>query len=114
MNHPFEFIGNVAATLMFLIMCAYAVISYLDGNTIRMSDLDKVTLGYFDDPTPVVITHTNSNNFESQQLYLDCIEALKSLGMKKSEAKKKAKDIFQNHNPQPTSIESFLMIALRK
>jgi Holliday junction resolvasome RuvABC DNA-binding subunit len=30
------------------------------------------------------------NNFESQQLYLDCIDALHALGMKKSEAKKKA------------------------
>lgn len=114
MSHPFEFIGNAVAVLMFLIMCVYAIISYMDGNTIRISDLDKVTLGYFDDPTPVIITQTNTNNFESQQLYLDCIEALKSLGMKKAEAKKKAKDIFQNHSPQPTSIEAFLMIALRK
>jgi hypothetical protein len=113
MSHPFEFLGNVGAFVIFVIVCSYAVLSYLNGNSINISNIDKVTLGYFDDPTPVIIT-ANTNNFESQQLYLDCIEALKSLGMKRSEAKKITKDIFQNHNPSPTSIESFLMIALRK
>jgi hypothetical protein len=113
MNHPFEFLGNVVAVIFIGVMCCYAISAYLDGSTIKLSDLDKVTLGYFDNPTPVIITQ-NTNNFESQQLYLDCIEALKSLGMKKTEAKKKAKDIFQNFTPQPTTIEQFLMIALRK
>ena len=53
-------------------------------------------------------------SFESQQLYVDCIDALIALGMKKKEAKAKAKFIFSTMNPQPSTVEDFLMIALRK
>jgi hypothetical protein len=52
--------------------------------------------------------------FETDQLYLDCVDALYALGMKKLEAKKTAKNIFNSSSHRPSTIQDFLMIALSK
>lgn len=108
---PSEYVGNLGALLFFALFIFYAIKSYVDGQTIDINKIDLVTFGYIEDP---ITTKTTNLNFESQQLYLDCIEALYTLGYKKSEAKKKAKLIFSTFNPQPSSIQEFLSVALKK
>jgi hypothetical protein len=51
------------------------------------------------------------NNEASDSLKEDCIQCLKSLGMKKSDAKEKVEQMWKNKNYN--SIESFLIDAYR-
>ncbi|NDB57187.1 hypothetical protein EB001_01865 [bacterium] len=109
---PSEFVGNFFATLFCICIVVYAIKSYKLGNSIDIHNLDMITLGYIED-NPIITPVATINNFESQQLYVDCIDALHALGMKKSEAKKRAKLIFSTCNPQPENVQAFLMLALK-
>jgi hypothetical protein len=112
-QQPPEYVGSIFATLFCVGVAYYAIKEFLSGKHIDLHNLDMVTLGYVEE-NPIIIQQVETkNNFESQQLYLDCIDALHALGMKKSEAKKKAKLIFKTHNPQPESVQAFLMLALK-
>lgn len=110
---PSEHVGNIGALLFFALFIFYAIKAYLDGQTVDIGKIDLITFGYLEDPVNTK-TQVANTNFESQQLYLDCIEALYTLGYKKLEAKKKAKLIFSTFNPQPASIQEFLSVALKK
>lgn len=112
---PSEYVGNVFALLFLGLITFYAIKSYKSGYSIDISNIDLVNIGYVErdpDKEPNVITVVK-NNIESQQLYLDCVEALHALGFKKSEAKKKTKAIFLQMDPPPSSIQEFLSIALK-
>lgn len=116
---PEPYIGNLFAILIGIGICYYAIKAYKTSDTNPISDL--FTIGYIEEPEQERI-HTNTtivvnnpiNNFESQPIYHDCIDALHALGMKKSEAKKRTKEIFNSMSTPPSSIQDFLMIALRK
>lgn len=113
---PPEYVGNLLAILFFSVVAWYSFKEFKNGTIINLANLDMINIGYLDDPHIVNVIQTTSSatqSFESQQLYLDCIEALHALGMKKSEAKKKAKNIFSTFDPAPTTVQEFLMIALR-
>lgn len=77
--------------------------------------MDMINMGYVE-PNDVVVNVQQQNSkketLESQQLYLDCVSALYSLGMKKSQAKKKAQEVFSIHNPE--TVQEFLVLALQK
>jgi hypothetical protein len=103
-------------TVLFcLIVLFYAIKSYNDGNAIDFRNIDMINMGYLerDDVFVNVVKPDNiKDTLESQQLYLDCIDALNAIGMKKTQAKKKAKEIFAIHNP--STVQEFLILALQK
>lgn len=110
---PPEHVGQLVAIFFTLLVIYYAIKAYYNNPPINFNDL--YTIGYLEDShnVPIVNVVTNKPNFESQQLYIDCIDALQALGMKKTEAKRKTKQIFSSMENQPSSIQEFLMIALR-
>ena len=115
---PSPEIGQICATIAFIIGGLYAFIAYKNimSGSMPVPNYDLVNLGIIEDgPTPVVvIDKPETNAFESQQLYLDCIDTLVAIGYKKSEAKKRAKAIFSKHKPAPTSVQEFLSIIMKK
>lgn len=112
---PEPYIGNIFATL-FACLFIYYTLKALNQ---RVAHNDLFVIGYVEDSNNII------NNFhvtnvekrmdpELQKLYNDCIEALRALGMKKSEATRKTKQVFENSDPVPQNVQDFLMIALRK
>jgi hypothetical protein len=112
---PQPYIGNFIAFIFICVFFYHAFKSYISGAAINLNEIDLITVGYVEpsDNITIVNVDNTSNNFESQQLYIDCIDALYTLGMKKSEAKKRAKMIFSTTNPQPKTVQDFLILALR-
>ena len=112
---PSEQVGQLCAVLFVCTFLYYAYQSYKDQSKHININTDLFTIGYVED-NPIIknIVVDQKPSFESQQLYVDCIDSLYALGMKKSEAKKKAKTIFSSVNPQPSTVQEFLTIALKK
>jgi hypothetical protein len=120
---PPEYIGHIFAFIFIMLCIVYFIKGLNDPNNV-IKPFDRYTIGYFDEANYTTINIKNKTvkeaaktakpNFESQQLYIDCIDALCAIGMKKTEAKKRAKDIFSSMNNPPTTIQDFLMIALRQ
>lgn len=103
-------------TILFCLMVVfYAVKSYKEGNVIDLRNIDMIHMGYIE-PNDIVVNVQQQNSkketLQSQQLFLDCISALHTLGMKKSQAKKKAQEIFAIHSP--STVQEFLVLALQK
>lgn len=115
---PPPYIGNIFAFIFGCLMFYYFVKAYSSKET-KSLDLELFTIGYLEEPKTSTINITNNivkqskPNFETQQLFIDCVDALVALGIKKTEAKKRTKQIFSSHKP-PTSIQDFLMIAMSK
>ena len=135
---PDPIVGNFVALIIIVLVAFYTYKAYLTGKSIDLNKLDNFVIGYIEaEPTtrvvekhfqtinnPVKVVKEKTEivrvetvidtkpNFESQQLYVDCIDALHALGMKKNEAKKRAKFIFSTMNPAPVTIQEFLVIAL--
>lgn len=107
--HPYETTGNAGTLFFFFLIACFAYKAFKEGYAIDVKNLDMVNIGYMAEPyrSPAAAT------FESQQLYLDCIDALYTLGYKKSDAKKKAHLVFSTFDPQPATVQDFLMIALK-
>lgn len=141
---PNPIVGDIFALIIICATVIYTYKAYIGGKSINLNQLDNFVIGYVESepvktqvvekhfhktykeikPIKIIKTKTETvrtervvetkPSFESQQLYVDCIDALIALGMKKKEAKARAKFIFSNMNPQPSSIQDFLIIALRK
>jgi hypothetical protein len=119
---PDPSVGVFVAFLVMIIMAFFVGQSYAEtkksGHT--NTNYDLFTLGYYEQPSaPTVIVNQQPSdsgiaNFESQQLYLDCIDTMVSLGYKKTIAKKRAKIIFSTHKPQPSTVQEFLNIVLSR
>ena len=116
---PEPYIGHIFATI-FLLMVVYYFFKQVFSNKEPIHLDDLFPIGYIEDSHNMTVNIKNKivkeaikPSFESQQLYLDCIDALHSLGIKKTEAKKRAKEIFSSSPNPPNSIQDFLMIAMR-
>lgn len=110
---PEPYVGNLVAFVLFCMVVYFFWKNYNTSN--NHIDFDKFTLGYIEESTPTInIINQSKPNFEDQPIYTDCIDALHALGMKKSEAKRKTKQIFSSLDNPPSSIQDFLMIALKK
>jgi hypothetical protein len=139
---PPEYIGNLFAFLFICVAVFYFIKGMLSGNTINYDHFVIGYLDDEDNKsnTTYVINNTTNNKtfkqtkntpsvdqgvrvshrpmsqkqlVESNTLIQDCIEALCALGMKKTEAKKRALSIFNSSCP-PVSVEEFLLLALKK
>jgi len=114
---PEPYLGNIVALAIVASFFYFYMKACAEGKKINSSDL--FTIGYIErDDAPVInlqqnVSKQDAPDFESQQLYVDCIDALHSIGFKKTEAKKRAKQIFSSMKNPPTSVQDFLMIALR-
>ena len=115
---PDPYIYNTVA-IIFASICIFYFVKALNDPSKTIDTSDLFTIGYINDPYRTSINIRNKviqsqkPNFESQQLYIDCIDALCAIGMKKTEAKNKAKAIFSTMSNPPTTVQDFLMIALR-
>ncbi len=112
---PEPYIGNLFATLFGCLFIYYAIKAYYEHSPIN----DLFTIGYIEESGQIVnnINYTNVStkaSLESQQLYIDCVEALRALGMKKTQATKITKQVFSTTHPLPQTVQEFLLIALRK
>jgi hypothetical protein len=126
---PEPYVGHIFA-LMFAGLVVYLTIkAYLKADSSCTNDL--FIIGYMEDSPRVVnnikvttldkprvvnnikVTTLDKPSIESQQLYIDCVEALRALGMKKSEATRVTKRVFSS-NQIPQSVQEFLLIALKK
>lgn len=124
---PSEYIGHVFAAL-FIAICIFYFIKGLNDPNNVIKPFDTYTIGYVEESKPNYVkvnikniknktvkeTISTKPDFESQQLYTDCIDALCAIGMKKTEAKKRAKEVFSSTSNPPASIQDFLMIAMRQ
>jgi hypothetical protein len=125
---PHPIVGEFFAFIIMLLTAFYAYKAYIQGKSINLNELDIFTIGYIEETPPAQITHVvekhfhktktkrvieTKPSFESQQLYVDCIDALVALGVKKKDAKTRAEFIFSSINPQPSTVQEFLIIALR-
>jgi hypothetical protein len=125
---PPVYIGQLIALGMIFVMLYYAIKAHYDTSTSGPSDL--FTLGYIEEnqaPVNVVVKTkipkqqkpivkvvvNNQPKLENTQLFIDCVDALYALGMKKRDAIKRAKDIFASSSTPPKSVQEFLIIALR-
>jgi hypothetical protein len=124
---PSPIVGELCAFIMICLTAFYTYKAFMEGKSIDLNKLDMFTIGYIEETSPVthvVEKHFHKTktkrvvetkpSFESQQFYVDCIDALVALGMKKKDAKSRAEFIFSTMNPQPSSIQDFLMIALKQ
>jgi hypothetical protein len=111
---PEEYVGKILALIAIVVFLSYAYQTFINGPHMKLGN-DLFTLGYVEPNDLNVIVNQSSPakmSIEKTQLYLDCVDALYAIGIKKSQAKIKAKEIFEEHNP--TSVQEFLMIALKK
>lgn len=111
-EQPSDFVSGFF-TLLFVATFIYFLLTLP-----RKKFSDKLTVGYIDMPAPVQITNNITNKTVKQvkkpidqQLYADCVEALRSLGHKKSYASQKTRDIFNMFNPK--SVQEFLTIVFQ-
>lgn len=112
---PTQFVGHCFAFMVIAYALYHFVKAFNDPSLhIDVSHLDYFKMGYVENSPVYLLDNTKRNNFSSTQLFKDCVSALNALGSKKTEAKKIATQIFTNHDPQPQSVQEFLMIALRK
>lgn len=119
---PDPIIGNLVATLVLGALVYYTYKAYKFGPVIDIKNFDMVTMGYVEaDPritqitkkVKVVKANTIEESVKDTQLYNDCVDALYSLGVKKSEAKRKALLILNTEKPTPASVQEFLLIAFK-
>ena len=117
---PPIYVGQLVAVIFGVLFLFYFFKEFFNHSN-QNTNQDLFTLGYIEESNNVIVNVKNKiikeqakPSFESQQLYIDCIDALHSIGIKKTEAKKLAKEIFSSSSNPPTSIQDFLMIALRK
>lgn len=124
---PSEHIGVLFAIIFVCMVIYHTIKAIQDCKTISIDD--NFIIGYIESdpinihvdqfPTSRVIKAktkkilVEKTSFESQQLYADCIDALVALGMKKKQAKEKAKYLFSTMKTQPKSIQEFLQLALK-
>jgi hypothetical protein len=110
---PAPHIGPIFAILFIGVVAYHAFKNYVGGKTITLSD--SFNLGYIESAPPSVIMREAPavDNFESQQVYSDCLEALVSLGFKRKDATKKTKMIFKTYKPAPRTVQEFLEIILK-
>ena len=111
---PPEYIGHFFATLFFIIVLFHVIKAFTNTNEMHNSDI--FVIGYVEDSVNQVnnIYIKESIKLESQQLFIDCVDALKALGMKKNEAMRKARNIFTTQEFKPQTVQEFLLIALNK
>ena len=111
-SQPSPFIGHMFAAIFLAFVFYHFLKAFHDPSKhISPKSMDLCTFGYVED-SPVYIIDNSKKDFKSSQLFKDCVDALHALGMKKTAAKNKATDIF-NNQPQPQSVQEFLMLALR-
>lgn len=117
---PDPMVGNLIATVVIFAIGFYAYKAYKYGPAIDIKNLDMITVGYVEsDPRiikkniKVVKKNTIEESIKDTQLYNDCVDALHSLGLKKSEAKRKTILIFNTVKPSPASVQEFLLIAFK-
>ena len=129
---PEPYVGHLLALVFGFMFLYFAFKSYHSKNTSKPSDL--FTIGYIEESTNVPVVNVETKpiirvkpvvkviqqqqeqkkvSAEDNPIYADCVDAIKALGMKKTEAIKQAKDIFTNFDNPPRSVQDFLMIALR-
>lgn len=112
-----ENLGVVCAVGLFLVFLYHAVKNFRYGPHININN-DLFNIAYIekDDHVNVVVPTVKVKVAQPKpqdtQLFLDCVDALHALGMKKTQAKKIAVSVFNEFNPK--SVQDFLMIALRK
>lgn len=112
-SQPDPYIGHFVSLILFFLFLFYFLKSSMNSKDNHNGDL--FTIGYIEESNPIInVINQEVVNFESQQLYVDCVDALHALGMKKSEAKRKARSIFLNSDPRPNSVQEFLIMALGK
>lgn len=119
---PDPVIGQLVAMLVFALLAFYTYQAYKHGPVIDIKNFDMVTMGYVEaDPRVTKITkkvkvvkeNTIEESIKDTQLYNDCVDALHSLGLKKSEAKRKALLILNTEKPTPASVQEFLLVAFK-
>lgn len=131
---PDPTLGNLVAIAFVILIICYTIRAIKTNNTISIND--NFIIGYLESDDIVVNTtlppprddfgnqDTAPKNppkpskkkeieKEDQALYLDCIDALVALGMKKREAKTKTNLVFSTMNPKPKTIQKFLITALK-
>lgn len=114
---PEPYIGQLVALVFALGVLYFTFKAYHSGEHINMPS-DLFTIGYFEESQNVPIVkiiqqEQRKVSPESNPIYTDCVDALRALGMKKSEAVRRAKDIFTSLDNPPRTVQDFLMIALR-
>jgi hypothetical protein len=120
-EQPALWIGNLFAFIFVAMIIFNTIKAYRDPNSVNKFN-DAFTIGYiYDRPLvnvksvskPIVKPKTvKSAKPQLTQLQIDCTDALVALGMKKTQAKQKANEVFQNHSFD--NIQDFLSIALKK
>lgn len=122
-EQPAVWIGNLFA-FIFVVMVIFNTIKAYNDPTVTNKLSDNFTIGYIYD-SPSITEHNHVVNVKAiktktvkppkpqlTQLQIDCIDSLVALGMKKTQAKQKANEIFQNHSFN--NIQEFLNLALSK
>lgn len=107
---PSEFFSSLIA---FTIVCAVILYMLQAGWKPRISD--SYTIGYIErQPDNINVSVVNENKAEKidRKLFLECVDAMISLGHKRTVAAQKTKKIFNQQAPQ--NVQEFIDIAFRK
>lgn len=107
---PSEFFSGLIA---FVIVCS--VLLYMLQMDWKPSISDRYTIGYIQreqQPVTVVVNNQPKKPDIDRKMYLQCVDAMISLGHKRTVAARKTKEIFNDHNPK--SVQEFINIAFRK
>lgn len=111
-EQPSEFMSGLC-TFMFLVTSVYFLLTLP-----RKKFSDQIVIGYYDPVAAINITNNVTKNYVKKskpeidpEFYSECIEALISLGHKKSKAKQIANGIFEKFSPK--TIQEFVSIAFK-
>lgn len=120
-TQPPEYIGNIFAFIfMGICYCSYVF------SKVKPINPDFFELGYIvensqpiqpiqvaiQQPPIKKVAKVKPTDFTQSQIYQDGVLALRSMGMKKSEAVSKANHIFANKNP--SNVQEFILEAFKR
>jgi hypothetical protein len=110
-EQPQYWVGAFFAIIVFIVFLYHASQTFFNGPHINYLEKDLFKLGYFDGSDVNIVINKEPKPSYDMQLYKDCIDALYAIGVKKSQAKIRAKQVFESHNP--SSVQEFLSLALK-
>ena len=120
-GQPTEIVG-VIGVVIFMMMMLSSMLKEMFAPTTKVKkpmstkDWDVVTMGVIEDrfiPEEFVeVKPEPAKKKVDNTLFNECVSALVNLGVKKAEAKRDAKQIFENNDI--TSVEQFIRIAFSK
>lgn len=112
---PPEYVGSLFALVFIALLIYYTIKAYIEEDHTPI-DIDNFIIGYVEESqtSPIVnVNVVNPKSYETTQMFIDCVDALHALGMKKSAAKRKVREVYEQIGKPPESLQEFLIKVMK-